>query len=490
MNTSRLARRIVLYGISDRGLQRTNNEDNFIVADLTRKVVGVQNNRVTPELLHHEIGVQGTLLAVADGLGGHERGELASQLAVDMIVQTLFSTAEQDHPLQERLIEAINTAHQAICTYHDNTSSIRHMASTLTAVHVGSAAMTIVQIGDSRAYRFSNGKLTLLTEDQTIVQMMQKRGMLTDEEARNHPHRNVILQALGQGKAVAPVIQTLSWQEDEYLLLCTDGLSSYVPHEQIEAILASGPDEHTCCKRLIDAANTAGGADNVTVLLVRMITEPAADQQSHALLASEDPSRGLENISGVLSVAGLSQEAPRRWFHKATGSAEHATTGIDAEAVPQPSEKRRFWGSKSVKSVEESRAQPSRSGFWWQDLTWPWGSKVLKRFGDDASQPTEPWPPQDVVSSTNQHEKNSGHEESKERWFTQRKTTHASTWDPQVLRMLEEHLAKYVGPVAKILVMRTASQTRNFNKLCRLLTTHLATEEDKKNFLKTVLPSR
>ena len=144
MNTSRLARRVVLYGISDRGLQRTNNEDNFIVADLTRKVVGVQNKRVTPELLHHEIGAQGTLLAVADGLGGHEHGELASQLAVDMIVQTLFSTAEQDRPLQERLIEAINTAHQAICTYHDNTSSIRHMASTLTAVHVGIAAMTIV----------------------------------------------------------------------------------------------------------------------------------------------------------------------------------------------------------------------------------------------------------------------------------------------------------------------------------------------------------
>ena len=92
--------------------------------------------------------------------------------------------------------------------------------------------------------------------------------------------------------------------------------------------------------------------------------------------------------------------------------------------------------------------------------------------------------------STNQQEKNSGHEESKERWFIQRNTIQVSTWDPQVLRMLEEHLARYVGPVAKILVMRTASQTRNFNELCRLLTTHLATKEDKEHFLKTIPSSR
>ena len=490
MNTNRLARRIVLYGISDRGLQRTNNEDNFIVADLTRKVVGVQNNRVTSELLHHEIGTQGTLLAVADGLGGHERGEVASQLAVDVVVQTLFSTAEQELPLQERLVEAINTAHQAICTYHDSASSIRHMASTLTVVHVGPAAMTIVQIGDSRTYRFSNGKLTLLTEDQTIVQMMQKRGMLTDEEARNHPHRNVILQALGQGKAVAPVIETLPWQEEESLLLCTDGLSSYVPHEQIEAILASGPDENTCCKRLVEAANTAGGADNVTVLLVRMITEPDAGQQRPALPPSADSSSSAENLSEVVSVAASAQERPRRWFHKVTESEAYTTAETGAEAMPQPFEKRRFWGSKRAKSVKEITGQPSRPGFWWQDLTWPWGSKVLKRLGEDAPKQTEAPPPQDAVPPTNQHEKNPGHEESKARWFTQRKVTNASTWDPQVLRMLEEHLTKYVGPVAKILVMRTASQTRNFNKLCRLLATHLATEEEKENFLKTVHPSR
>jgi protein phosphatase len=145
------------------------------------------------------------------------------------------------------------------------------MASTLTAVHVGHGVMTVAQVGDSRAYRFSGGKLTLLTDDQTVVHMMQKKGMLTPEEAHNHPHRNIILQALGQDKSVFPEIQTLPFAHNDCLLLCSDGLSSYVAHEHIEEMMASGEDEHELCRHLVEAANAAGGADNVTVLLARLI---------------------------------------------------------------------------------------------------------------------------------------------------------------------------------------------------------------------------
>jgi protein phosphatase len=145
------------------------------------------------------------------------------------------------------------------------------MASTLTAVHVGHGVITVAQVGDSRAYRFSGGKLTLLTDDQTVVHMMQKKGMLTPEEAQNHPHRNIILQALGQDKSVSPEMQTLPFAHNDCLLLCSDGLSSYVAHEHIEAIMASGGDEHELCHHLVAAANAAGGADNVTVLLARLI---------------------------------------------------------------------------------------------------------------------------------------------------------------------------------------------------------------------------
>jgi protein phosphatase len=161
-------------------------------------------------------------------------------------------------------------AHLAIRTHLTQHQHAAPMGSTLTAVHVGPGVMTIAQVGDSRAYKFCNGKLTLLTEDQTLVNMLQKRGMLTEEEAEHHPGKHIILQALGQDKNVTPDLQSHIFEDGDYVLLCSDGLSSYVDHAVIEAILASEGDEHTHCQHLIDTANASGGADNVTVLLVRL----------------------------------------------------------------------------------------------------------------------------------------------------------------------------------------------------------------------------
>ena len=271
MSTPHVTHQMVVFGLSDQGLQRDNNEDHFMVADLTRKVIGVHENQLRPELFHHDIGMRGTVLMVADGLGGHEGGEIASQIAVDAVAQALVEAVEPVLPMSEQIIRAVDTAHAAISKYHGASGRTRHMASTLTTVHVGHGVMTVAQVGDSRAYRFSGGKLTLLTDDQTVVHMMQKKGMLTPEEAQNHPHRNIILQALGQDKSVFPEIQTLPFAHNDCLLLCSDGLSSYVAHEHIEAMMASGEDEHELCRHLVEAANAAGGADNVTVLLARLI---------------------------------------------------------------------------------------------------------------------------------------------------------------------------------------------------------------------------
>jgi protein phosphatase len=137
-------------------------------------------------------------------------------------------------------------------------------------VHIGDGVMTIAQVGDSRAYMFRDGRLSLLTEDQTLVGLLQKRGMLTPEQAEVHPAKHVILQALGQDKEVVPELCSAPLQHGDYLLLCTDGLSSYVEQPVIEAILASDDDEFTHCQRLVNEAYAAGGADNVTVLLVRL----------------------------------------------------------------------------------------------------------------------------------------------------------------------------------------------------------------------------
>ena len=263
--------RIAFFGISDKGLQRANNEDHFIVADLTHKAVAVKENRVTLPLVCHEVGPKGTLLAVADGLGGYEGGEVASQMAVEATARALFAAVEPGLPPAKQLGIAIEEAHQAICWHRSRGGGHPHMASTLTAVHIGDEMLTVAQIGDSRAYLFRNGRLTILTEDQTMVHSMQKRGVLTEMEARNHPLRHLILQALGQDSTILPAVHTYPFLHGDWVLLCTDGLSSYVSAERIETILSSEVDEPTCCRALIDAANACGGADNVTVLLARLM---------------------------------------------------------------------------------------------------------------------------------------------------------------------------------------------------------------------------
>ena len=262
--------KLVFFGISDKGMRRDNNEDHFIVADLSRKVIGVYDNRVTPDLICHEIGANGTIVAVADGLGGHEKGEVASQIAVEATVDALFDMTNHCEFSSDWLVTAVQHAHTTIQRTYGEEESGRGMGSTLTAVHIGDGVMTIAQVGDSRAYMFRDGRLWLLTEDQTLVGLLQKRGMLTPEQAETHPAKHVILQALGQDKEVVPELRSATLQHDDYLLLCTDGLSSYVEQPTIEAILAADDDEYTHCQRLVDAANAAGGADNVTVLLVRL----------------------------------------------------------------------------------------------------------------------------------------------------------------------------------------------------------------------------
>jgi serine/threonine protein phosphatase PrpC len=271
MSHHRPGMRIAFFGISDCGLKRSNNEDYFVVADLTRHRLGVRNNRVAPQMLCHEVGARGTLLAVADGLGGYAGGEVASQLAVEATVQALFAAEGVDLSPAQQLCRAVAAAHGAISRHRGTAPGDARMSSTLTAMHVGHDVLTVAQVGDSRAYLFSHGKLTLLTEDQTMVHLLQKKGLLTDAEAHNHPDRHVVLQALGQGKAIAPEVNSILFQDGDCVLLCTDGLSSYVVHEQIEAVLQTEKNENARCQCLIDAAYAAGGADNVTVLLARLL---------------------------------------------------------------------------------------------------------------------------------------------------------------------------------------------------------------------------
>lgn len=437
LSTNDATNQIVVFGLSDQGLQRDNNEDHFMVADLTRKVVGVQDNQLRPELFHHNIGAHGTVLMVADGVGGYEGGEIASQLAVDTVAQALIDTAAQDLSIRAQLVRAVDAAHETIRQYHGAAGQTRHMASTLTAVHVGHGVMTIAQVGDSRVYRFRAGNLTLLTEDQSVVYLMQKKGMLTAEEAQHHPHRNVILQALGQDKSISPAVQTLACQHDDCLLLCSDGLSSYVTHERIEAIMASGEDEPGRCRRLVEAANAAGGADNVTVLLARLIIKDDARPEA----ASEHRE---------LSSARVTVTMPMPW--------------LTPDDLPSP---------------ETPANTLAKRRLWKREIRWPWRHKATGQpalgtaeRAAESRQALEPSTPPETPSHTQ---------------AKLRKAAATAPWDAEVLKAVEDSLAQHIGPVAKILVGRAASRTRDLHELCQALATQLSTEQERQSFLTRAL---
>jgi hypothetical protein len=313
------------------------------------------------------------------------------------------------------------------------------MASTLTLVHLGHGVMTLAQVGDSRAYRFSGGKLTLLTEDQTVVHMMQKKGMLTPEEAQNHPHRNIILQALGQDKSVLPEIQTLPFSHNDCLLLCSDGLSSYVAHERIEAIMASGEDEHMQCRRLVEAANAAGGADNVTVLLARLIIK----ENVHPETPSKPP------------------------VHSAPHGVEHAPTSLQATeaSVSRP----------AYTALAAPASEPAKRPIWKREIKWPWGHKTTR---SAAPRPPKPGLAEALPRDTGEE----GHAAARPGH-----TTSTVPWDPRVLKAVEDSLAAHIGPVAKILVGRAAHHAKDLRELCQALAAHLSTEQERTSFLHDAL---
>ena len=479
MSTNRVTHQIVVFGLSDRGLQRDNNEDHFMVADLTRKVIGVHNNQLRPELFHHDIGMRGTMLMVADGLGGHEGGEVASQLAVDTVAQALVDAAEPAMPMSEQIMRAVDIAHEAICKHHGASGRTRHMASTLTAVHVGHGVMTIAQVGDSRAYRFSGGKLTLLTDDQTVVHMMQKKGMLTPEEAQHHPHRNIILQALGQDKSVLPEIQTLPFSHNDCLLLCSDGLSSYVAHERIEEIMASGEDEHVRCRHLVEAANAAGGADNVTVLLARLIIKENVRPEA----PSKPPVRSVSHGAGDAppSIRATEVSVPRP-MHTAPHPEDSPEAKARRSSFLAPSRLPGSTRDDSPPAVHNTApaapvSEPAKPPIWKREIKWPWGHKTTS-----STTPRVPEPGPAEALSPAQDAGPEDHAPAKPG-----NAASAASWDPRVLKAVEDSLAEYIGPVAKILVGRASHQTKDLHALCQALAAQLSTEQERKSFLHNAL---
>jgi len=244
------------------GKQREHNEDSLVA--------------ITATLAGNAANVPFGLYVVADGMGGHQFGEVASNAAIRVLAgqimrkfhSFLFNipTQQPEEPLQEIMESAFQEAHRIVQREAPGSGT------TLTAALVIGQQITIGHVGDSRAYAvYTGGRVEQLTRDHSLVKRLEELGHLNKEEAANFPHRNVLIRALGQGEALETDVFTVPFPHNGYLMLCSDGLWGVVADQDILRSIKDAPNLSRACQNMVDAANIAGGPDNITVVLAQMI---------------------------------------------------------------------------------------------------------------------------------------------------------------------------------------------------------------------------
>jgi protein phosphatase len=210
------------------------------------------------------------LFIVADGMGGHAGGEVASQVAIDALQQ-----AFGEHPSGPGLAEAILSANTAVWVASQERADLRGMGTTLTAVALvnegGRDVLALVNVGDSRSYRFHDGELTQITTDHSLAEEMVRNGEITEAEAMVHPHRHILTRALGVSPEVSADLWRIRPEQGDRYLLCSDGLTNEVSDDEIAQILSSTHNPQEAVEKLVEAARNHGGNDNITAVLVDVI---------------------------------------------------------------------------------------------------------------------------------------------------------------------------------------------------------------------------
>lgn len=285
---------------SDVGSVREHNEDSYLVK--------------TP------------LFVVADGMGGHEAGEVASNIAV-----TTMEAHAPKSTSPEALAAAVIKANEAVLRGAQDGTGKPGMGTTLTAAFVFEDEATIAQVGDSRAYLLHDGQLQRITRDHSLVADLIEQGRLTEAEARFHPQRSVITRALGSDPHMQPDLYTLHIEEGDRLLLCSDGLCSMISDEDIEEILLDNPAPAHACDALVEEAIIAGGLDNVTVIVIDPLGDPPSEKDEEDIVE--------ERVVGLPEDARADEEEP----------AAPAAAAAPVEAAP-------------MQAAHASKSKPKKNG--------------------------------------------------------------------------------------------------------------------------------
>ncbi|MCR8641709.1 Stp1/IreP family PP2C-type Ser/Thr phosphatase [Paenibacillus sp. N1-5-1-14] len=213
------------------------------------------------------------LAIIADGMGGHQAGDVASQMAIDFIARELqqISLSMTFDEREKLVLSAINTANGRIFQYASEREIYQGMGTTVVVALAAEDQLLLAHIGDSRAYRVRGNEITQLTIDHSLVNELVKSGQLTPEEAAHHPRRNVVTRALGTEATIEADIKTIQLDPEEIILLCSDGLSNMIESDDIVRIIHNGPNLEAAVDKLIHEALIAGGDDNITVVLMHNI---------------------------------------------------------------------------------------------------------------------------------------------------------------------------------------------------------------------------
>jgi serine/threonine protein phosphatase PrpC len=260
------------------------------------------------------------LFAVADGMGGAQAGEVASRIAAGAFEREAVT---DDQPAEGRLERIAQQANREIHKLAQEDSSRAGMGTTLTAAMLRDDEVALGHVGDSRAYVFRDGELKRLTKDHSLVEELRRQGRLTEEQAEEHPQRSIITRALGPEPDVNVDTMTFPARDGDVFLLCSDGLTTMVPDDEIAKILADTKSLRSAVNRLVDAANRGGGRDNITAVAFRLADADAKEGEEPATL-----------IARTAEQAGLTGERVRAATDRIRGRGP----------MPAPRRRRRILG--------------------------------------------------------------------------------------------------------------------------------------------------
>ncbi|HEV2064955.1 MAG TPA: Stp1/IreP family PP2C-type Ser/Thr phosphatase [Thermoanaerobaculia bacterium] len=265
----------IAFGLSDVGRKRKHNEDNYA------------------------LDMDEGLFVVADGMGGHAAGEVASKITVETIAEFIASTRQKEeatwpfkynhslHFNSNRLAVAIEKANERVMAAVAAQPWLKGMGTTVVAGLLNEKILALAHVGDSRAYLYRDGQLSRLTDDHSWVHEQVAAGILTEDEAKSHPLKNVVTRALGGGPSVAPDLQELAFSPGDLYMFCSDGLTTMLSDEEIAETTAAEPEPEKLCQNLIEQANERGGVDNITIVAVRIPEGPASDDKEEAKAAAK-----------------------------------------------------------------------------------------------------------------------------------------------------------------------------------------------------------